>query len=218
MSVHKPLAAAAAILAASPALAGSLDPVIAPVSPVVAPAPVIAPAPVAPASDWTGFYIGGQLGFGNLTVDGEPSLDDDYDGALYGIHAGYQRDFGRFVLGAEVDWDMTEISVGPPGAASAIDVDSVARAKLRFGYDAGRVLPYVTGGYARAMLSSDDAATDALLDDSYDGFFFGAGADFAVTDRFAVGAEVLRHDFGDTPLDGIDVDVTTISLRASFRF
>lgn len=218
MFATKPLIGIAALVAASPVLAGSLDPVVVQPS-VIAPAPVVTPAPVAQGSDWSGFYVGGQLGFGNLTVDGLPAaLEDEYDGALYGVHAGYQRDFGRVVLGAEIDWDATDISVDPADDATALDVDSVARAKLRVGYDAGRVLPYATAGYARAMLSSEDDATDASLDDSYDGYFLGIGADFAVTERFSMGAEVLRHTFEDTPFDDIDVDVTTISIRGSFRF
>jgi opacity protein-like surface antigen len=214
------LAAGAALLAA-PAFAGGFSPVVATPTPV-APAPVISPAPVTPVStgsDWTGFYVGGQLGYGSLSIDDDAeTFDEDFTGALYGVHAGYMYDFGRIVAGAELDWDASNINVDVAGSADGVDLDSVARAKLRLGYDAGRFLPYVTAGYARAMLSSDDDATDALLDDSYDGHFYGIGAEYAMNDRFSVGAEVLRHDFGDTPLEDFDTDVTTVSLRASYRF
>ena len=77
--------------------------------------------------------------------------NDDFTGALYGVHAGYMYDFGRIVAGAEIDWDATNINVDVPNSADGVDLDSVARAKLRLGYDAGRFLPYVTAGYARAM-------------------------------------------------------------------
>jgi outer membrane immunogenic protein len=215
------LAAGAALLAA-PAFAGGFTPTVATPAPV-APAPVIAPAPVTPVStgsDWTGFYVGGQLGFGNLSIDDNDDATDDgdFDGALYGVHAGYMRDFGRLVLGAEIDWDATNIGIDSAGVEDAVDLDSVARAKLRLGYDAGRFLPYVTAGYARAMLSSDIDAIDAGLDDSYDGHFYGIGAAYQVNDRFSVGAEVLRHNFEDTPVADFDTDVTTASIRASWRF
>lgn len=211
--------AAAALIAAAPAMAGGFTPTVAAPAPA---APVLVqPTPIVPAStggDWTGFYVGGQFGYGNLTVDDNNGAtdDDDFDGATYGLHAGYMRDFGRFVLGAEIDFDGSQISVGE--GDGAVDLDTVARAKLRAGYDAGRFLPYVTGGYARAMLSSDDDATDALLDDSYDGYFYGVGVAYQINDRFTTSAEVLRHNFEDTPLDGLDTDVTTISLRGSIRF
>ena len=94
----------------------------------------------------------------------------------------------------------------------------MARAKLRLGYDAGRFLPYVTAGYASAQLSSDDDATDALLDDRYDGHFYGLGVAYQINDRFMTSAEVLRHNFEDAPFADFDTDVTTISLRGSIRF
>lgn len=213
------LAAGAALLAA-PALAGGFSPTVTAPAPV-APAPVIAPAPVAPAAtgaDWTGFYVGGQLGFGNLTLDDNDDATDeeDFDGAIYGLHAGYMQDFGRFVLGAEIDFDGTQIEVGE--GDTAVEVGSVIRGKLRAGYDAGRFLPYLTAGFAQVRLNSDDEATDDALEDSYDGNFYGIGAAYQLTDRFVIGAEVLRHNFDDTPVEDIDADVTTATLRASFRF
>jgi opacity protein-like surface antigen len=110
---------------------------------------------VAPSGEWTGGYVGAQLGFGDFTDnDVEPTLEGN--GATFGLNAGYNRDFGRFVLGGEVqfdgtasrpttNWDVTE------------EVDSVFRAGVRAGYDAGRFLPYVTGGYASASVSFDTA-------------------------------------------------------------
>jgi len=119
-----------------PAFAGSLqDPVAEP------PAPAIpAPAPALPVSgDWTGGYAGVQLGWGDVTT----SIGADGDDVLYGVHAGYQYDFGTFVLGGEVDYDFAEIDLN--GAA---EVDSVARLKLRAGYDFGRTLGWFTAGIA----------------------------------------------------------------------
>lgn len=215
-----PLAAGTAILLAAPAFAGGFTPAVTPVAPV-APAPVIAPAPVTPVStgsDWSGFYAGGQLGFGSLSIDDNDDAtdDEDFDGALYGLHAGYMYDFGSIVAGAEIDFDGTQIEVGE--GDTAVEVGSVLRAKARLGYDAGRFLPYVTAGFAQARLNSDDEATDDLLEDKYDGSFYGIGAAYAVNERFVVGAEVLRHSFEDTPVADFDTDVTTATLRASIRF
>ena len=195
--------------------------VAAPAAPVV-----VAPAaPVAASGDWSGFYAGGQLGFGSLDIDDNlagtaPFEDGSYDGATYGLHAGYMFDFGRIVAGAEVDFDGTQIAVDGADIASSedLEVGSVVRGKLRVGYDAGRFLPYLTAGVAQVRLNSDDAAVDAVLEDKYDGRFIGVGAAYQLNDRFVIGAEVLRHNFEDTPLDNVDVDVTTATLRASIRF
>jgi opacity protein-like surface antigen len=190
--------------------------------------------PVAPVatSDWTGFYAGGQLGFGNLTMD--MSADDesaeiiDGSGALFGVHAGYRRDFGRLVLGAELDWDLASVDLDVnPGIPAPTDtlgsLDSIARAKLSLGYDAGRVLPYVTAGVARASFSYDDPELAASLNDTATGHFIGLGAAFAVNDRFTVGIEALRHSFDGPGVNGdvegeLETNINTISLRGSWRF
>lgn len=189
-------------LASGMALAGGLsEPIAAP-----APAPVIAPAPVMRGSDWTGFYAGGQIGFGRL--DSSSILDDDDPtGALYGVHAGYMYDLGTLVLGAELDIDGTSIESDIP----AVEVDSVARLKARLGYDAGQYMPYITAGGARVM-------TSGALDGETDGTFAGLGLAYKFNDSIMFGGEVLQHQFEDVVVDGVDVDATTLTARVSFQF
>lgn len=208
MNMHlKTLAIGAAVLSvvgfSGAANAGGLsEPVIQP-APAALPTP--APAPVSLGGDWTGFYVGGQLGFGQLASDAFG--DNDPDGALYGVHAGYNYDFGRFVLGAELDYDFADIS----DSDTDIDLDSVARLKLKAGYDVGRFLPYVTAGVAQAT-------TGGTLDADDDGQFAGIGVDYQYNDRIRVGAEALQHEFNDFDGTGSDIDATTITARVSFTF
>jgi opacity protein-like surface antigen len=203
------LPAAALVALAAPALAGSLDaPVVvaAPATPLTLP---VTPA-AAPASDWSGFYLGGQISYGMLESD---DLGVDGEGRLNGLHAGYQRDFGRFVLGGELehDWGRIEIADADTGADTGGTIDRVLRAKLRVGYDAGRFLPYLTAGYAQADLS--DAG-----DDQVEGMVYGVGTEIRLSDRFSTGVEFLHHEFDD--VGGIDASasVNTIGLRGTFRF
>lgn len=193
------LTAAAALLSgtafAGVASAGSLqDPVVE--SPVIAPAPVIAQS-----GDWTGFYTGLQLGYAD--VDGPGALDGD--DTTYGFHAGYDYDFGSFVLGGELDYDKTDIDLG--GGMGA--VDSVARLKVKGGYDLGQTMIYATAGMARADTSMGNET----------GPFAGLGVAYKVNDRYTVGAELLEHRFDDVGgTAGNDFDATTFTVRGSLRF
>ncbi|WP_333715108.1 outer membrane protein [Yoonia sp.] len=196
-------AAVPALMLGGMAQAGGLAETI--VEPAPMPAPV-APAPIAMGADWTGFYAGGQLGYGNLQSD---AFSEDATGALYGVHAGYLYDFGSVVAGAEVDYDLSNIEAASEGT---ITLDSVARAKLRLGYDAGAFMPYLVGGVALAT-------TGDALDGEGTGTFGGLGIDYQFSPTIRIGAEVLQHQFEDfDDIDGLDIDATTASARVSFQF
>ncbi len=127
---------------ATPALAGG------PTTPVVEPEIVPAPMPVAaPSADWSGFYAGAQLGYGDVDSNGG-GLDGN--GELGGVHAGYRWDLGTTVLGVEADWDAANVDLG----GTAGELDSVARLKFSAGADLGRTLVYATGGAAQAKARS----------------------------------------------------------------
>lgn len=71
-----------------------------PAAPDMEPAPV-APAPEArPSQDWTGFYLGGQIGQTNSDfIGGSGATISDGNTETYGLHAGFNHDFGSWVLG-----------------------------------------------------------------------------------------------------------------------
>lgn len=188
-------------LAAMPVLAGGLS------EPEPTPMIEVPQAqPVAPMTgDWTGFYAGAQLGYGDVTTDG--AADVEGDDVLYGVHAGYMYDFGTYVLGGEIDYDASEIDLDGAGT-----LDSVARLKVRAGYDAGPALIYATAGLAQA--EAELGGTDF----TGDGYALGVGATYRVTDNILVGGEYLYHNFEDFDDTGIDVDANTISARVSFQF
>lgn len=199
MIMKSPALAALAALLATPALAGNVA--TPPPEPVItAPAPV---APLAPASpNWTGFYAGGQLGYAWVDTD---LAGVDGDDILGGLVAGYDYDFGNWVLGGGLDYDFADISL----SGTTASIEQVFRAKLRGGYKLGQGLVYGTGGYAWAD-------TDSIGDG--DGWFLGAGYEHRISDSFSVGGEVLYHQFDNFGNVNTDVDATTAQVRATFRF
>src|SRR5262245_60172302 len=64
--------------------------------------------------DWSGFYIGGQIGGAHSSTEWAytgtlDSLDQGHSGFAGGAHAGLQKQWGVFVLGAEVSYTWTDL-------------------------------------------------------------------------------------------------------------
>jgi outer membrane immunogenic protein len=195
--------AAVAAFSAMPALAGGLAEAFREPS-VVAPAAAVTVAPTvaaAASAGWSGFYIGGQLGNADVVAS-----DNFFNGSgsTKGLFAGYRADLGKVVVGIEGNYDWTDIDLNK----GAVTVDNVTRLKLIGGYDLGPALLYATVATVKAdsSLGSDT------------GYAMGVGVEYALTNRFAVGAEMLDHRFDDFNGLGIDLDATTFNLRVSYRF
>ena len=193
-------ATVAASLVAGTAFAGGYT------APVANPEPIVVAAVVVEdTSDWTGFYAGAQYGKGNFKLSlGDAEDENDMD--AYGLHGGYLRDFGKFVLGGELDYNKLDID-------NVDDKGDLTRLRAKAGYDMGRFMPYVTLGVAK--LSIDSGAYDISETD----VTYGIGGDFKVTDKFTVGAEYSKQDFSDVDdVDGLDLDTDMVQVRAAYHF
>jgi outer membrane immunogenic protein len=198
--MHRTLFAAALLgLAASPGLAGG--PVFVPEDPVIVP-PVADLPP-----DWTGPYVGAQLGWGwaSIVESGDPDIDGD--GPVGGVHLGYNQDFGTFVLGAELQYNAANIEFENDDPADTIT--SLAHLKLRGGYDTGATLFYGAVGVAEAESDGGDSGSGSL---------YGLGIEHRFSERLSGGAEYLVHQFDDFYSGGIDLEVQTLQARLSLHF
>ncbi len=167
--------------------------------------PMVAPVIMAPVSaDWTGFYVGGQLGYGDVSSN---VVGVDGNGAIGGVHAGYRYDFGQFVAGAELAYNGASIDLNPTSK-----LDSVTQLKVMGGYDLGSTLVYGTVGaaYAKANLGG--------VDRSDNGYLVGLGMDYAINDQWTVGAEFAHHRFNNFDATGTDIRANTAQVRVGFRF
>lgn len=175
----------------------------------VAEEPSIAPAPetyVAAGPDWTGAYVGAQLGYGDVDSNGAGLDGNDWFG---GVHAGYRWDLGNWVAGSELSYDATNIGLG---ATAGDELSDVLALKLSAGREIGNSLVYGTIGAARAN------ATVGGTDLSDTGLVYGLGFDYAVNDRWTVGGEVLEHNFDDFDGTTNDFDATTVKAKVGLRF
>ena len=188
-----------------------------------------------PSADWTGGYVGAQLGWGWASGDSFlefDDLDDVYDidvdldgnGLVGGFTAGYRYDFGQWVVGGEVQYDWAgvdfdefdinsdEIEVDVDLEEEAGSLDQIWRLKAIAGFDVGRTLVYGSAGWAHA---SGEAGGN---DQSGEGWVVGAGADYALTESLAVGGEFMYHQFSDYGGVGADVNFTTLQAKLTYRF
>lgn len=140
-------------------------------------APMMTAAPAA-FYNWTGFYIGANVGIGGsnsrslslspadpvaaalLVSFGNPPGSFNTFGALGGVQLGYNWQFNRnWLLGIEADFDWTGIKGSSSASATGVNGSSSAFGEERvkwFGTVRGRLgflpldnfLAYVTGGFA----------------------------------------------------------------------
>lgn len=161
------------------------------------------------AQDWTGFYLGGQIGWGGFDAEGA-GLDVSDDAAFGRVHAGYTHDFGNFIPGGEAEVEATGLE-GRVGAATG-QVDRIARLKLRAGPDLGQSVVYGTVGLAKAW--AEAAGTE--YDDT--GYTVGLGVDHRLAGNWVIGGELLYDRFGDLDKTGVDLSGLSLRVRASWRF
>ncbi|MFN6008097.1 MAG: outer membrane protein [Paracoccaceae bacterium] len=176
---------------------------------VVADEPMIVPvteAYVAPGLDWSGAYVGAQIGYGDVDSNGAALDGNDWFG---GVHAGYRWDLGTWVAGTELSYDATNIGLG---AVAGNELSDVLALKLQAGREIGNSLVYGSLGAAQAN------ATVGGVDLSDTGMVYGVGFDYAVNERWTVGGEVTQHDFNDFDGTTTDFDATTLKAKVGLRF
>ena len=160
------------------------------------PVPVSTVAPSLAPYNWTGFYFGGNIGGAWADVDFNHNLGGvgwgaSRSGFIGGVQAGYNWQFGPFVLGIEGDWDWTDLSrtsgvavlpgFGPLQARG--DWDWTATLAGRFGLAVDRLLWYAKlgAGWSKtsATLQSPVGVIVANSNNTNVGVLIGAGVEWA---------------------------------------
>ena len=176
-------------------------------------APVVAPVMAPVVYNWSGFYIGGNIGgawanaeylnIANTTffgdVGGAPAFSHNMSGFIGGGQVGYNFQSGAFVFGLEAMFDYADIrgdvnplrgGLPPLGQDDnfATRIQSLFLGTARVGYAWNNVLLYAKGGYAAGEVKV--AVVDAA------GVNQGAGAASSWRSGWTVGGGV---EYGFTP-------------------
>jgi outer membrane immunogenic protein len=170
------------------------------------------PAPVAVVYDWSGFYIGGNGGWGTSRscwdVIGFGDGCHDADGGTAGGQIGYRWQTGTWVFGIEGQGNWADFQGSHAGFVSGgLDtnesrIDAFGLLTGQIGYAANNVLFYVKGG--AAVTGNRYRVSDTLtgvpitndVDDTRWGAVVGAGIEFGFAPNWSVGVE-YDHMFMD---------------------
>jgi outer membrane immunogenic protein len=173
---------------------------------------------------WTGFYVGGNVGYGvghnpaSATVlavanIAPPELNQESftlapNGWLGGGQVGFNWQVGHLVLGVEADgqWNgqrdsacVNSCTVNGGAIITAQKLNSFATARARIGYAADAWLWYVTGGAAWGSVSNTvtfPTFGGFSFDQSQSGWVAGVGVETALRGNWTVKLEYLYMDLG----------------------
>ena len=192
--------------------------------------------------DWTGFYLGGHVGYGGGSFGpGTNSLPEQgvlfphsITGLIGGYQAGYLRQLSsRVVLGIEADASFTSHLDAPAliPAPFHTTIDYVGTVRARAGYASGTLLAYVTGGFAwgHSHININDAPGAIVSSPGQNqlGWTAGAGVEFAVSGNWSA---KLEYDYTDLarrtydlsgfglPAVNVDPNIHLVKLGLNYRF
>ncbi len=174
------------------------------------PADLDVPTPPLPSVrslvDWQGGYAGVsaaleefEAAIGTYAL---PVNVNDGDGNLAGIILGYAWREGRWLAAVEADLGFGFSDLAGQEEEKAL----LATVRPRIGYDAGRIVPYLTLGVAFAGLSADGSPSDYDELDYAIGGLAGAGLEMPIARHLSGRIEYVYGRFWDAEL-GEDVNL-----------
>lgn len=196
-----------ALLLTSPAQSAELRPAYK--------APAVAPAPA--VHNWSGFYLGGQVG--GAFADSSWSTDATRGGVfvpvshddsswIAGGQVGLRYQVSNWVFGIEGMWSGTDLENNAPSQLLAdagfanrfrgTDISSIYSVTGQIGYAWDRWLAYAKGGWAGAEvdLSTRNANNGIFSSTSFNagGWTIGGGLEFAFGNGWSLAAEYGYYD------------------------
>ena len=178
------------------------------------------PRSYAPSYNWSGIYGGVNAGWMSSTVDWafnpaipatvNQSFSLGGESAIFGLHAGFQHQFGGLVLGVEGALIYQDRNNWMGGADYGNNAAQAAQARYgeiwtigpRLGLAHDRWLFFVSGGYAATEIDTRSVtkATGAVAaaqsaGTHHDGWYVGAGIEHAWHHNIIVGLEYQHLEF-----------------------
>ena len=201
--------AASAVLAlTAPAFAGDL--------PVRRSTPYYAPEPARQLFNWSGFYVGGNAGYGWGTA-----LGADPSGYLLGLQAGYNFQVASNIL-AGIETDIAITSIEGSSAGNTISLDYLGTVRGRLGATIDRFYLYGTAGLAYGRVELDN--TGLASRQTHVGWTAGLGVEAMIAPNVTARLEYLYADLGKetyTTVGGpvrTGIDASILRMGMNYKF
>lgn len=206
--VLAPFAVALFALGVATSSAADFPTIAAPRTPYIVPAPVLS---------WSGFYVGGNIGYAFADASLSASLaglsgsaSESLDGIVGGGQIGYNYQVGSWVLGIEADIQGSGQSNNTSGTLLGVTYSQDDQITY-FGTVRGRVgvamnewMPYVTGGWGYGEVKSTTTLTGVgtiSSSNSHGAWTVGGGVEWMFDPRWSAKLEYLYMDTGDVTND-----------------
>jgi outer membrane immunogenic protein len=163
-----------------------------------------------PVHQWTGFYVGGNIGYGvaGLTDNAPLAVTTNMTGIIGGVQAGYNYQISSVVFGVEADiqasgqgttYSRNLPIVGDLTVNHKIPYFGTVRGKLGYAFDCGCVMAYGTLGWAYGAYQPSVTAFGITLSGDYtrSALAVGAGVEWMVARNWSAKLEALYLDTGD---------------------
>jgi outer membrane immunogenic protein len=168
------------------------------------------PAAYPPVHQWTGFYMGGNLGYGlaGLTDNAPLAVTSNMTGVIGGVQAGYNYQIDSAVLGIEADIQASAQDasysrnipfVGDISVSQKIPYFGTVRARAGYAFECGCVMAYGTIGWAYGAYKPSVTAFGITLSGDYtrSALAAGGGVEWMVAKNWSAKLEALYLDTGD---------------------
>src|ERR1700680_3279392 len=138
--------------------------------------------------DWTGVYVGANVGYAGGSVTDSDTGRQSFSGALAGGQIGANLQYRSLIFGAEVDGDWS----GQQGSNSSLSFNPrwLATALIRVGWAYDNIAYYATGGAGYAHFSSS-APTGLVSSSTRTAWVAGVGQESAINRNLLLRFEVL---------------------------
>jgi outer membrane immunogenic protein len=188
---------------------------------LIAAVSVLAMPAFAHAQEWTGTYVGAELGYGKTEVelrDGTDSAEEDFSGANLGGFIGYAAQKNRWVYAVEGDLrkDNNSKEYDVFGDTLEMGTEYSASLRARVGYTVDKAQIYATGGFG--MTQAFIEFNGDKESESFYGPVVGAGVDYAFSEKVFGRAEFRVTNYGDKSIEGANVDLDDASLFVGVAF